>query len=197
MRIRDSIFIILSLTLLTFTIYFKLEINKLENKNLNLKISKHTVNQEFKNYKFQEIQSKLLQDTQRAKEEKKRLILEQEQLRKRKIENLKIKVDTAFGEAQKLYKKYKNGKCKELIIKEALNQHRVFIKDYGGNDVGEIQTTELHVQGRALRLEEIQKVRRHQEGFIKIKSADTNITQTIYVKDLGMYDLYIGSSTTF
>jgi hypothetical protein len=197
MRIRDSIFIILGLTLLTFVVYLKLELAKLENKNLNLKISERTISQEFKNYKAQEIQKKFLQEKKRAQEKRKRLALEEEQQRVQKIENLKIKVDTAYEAAQKLYTKYKNRKCKKSIIKEALNQHLVFIKDYEGNSVGEIQAKELQTQGRAIGLEEIQKVRRHKEGFIKISPPDAKITQTIYVKDLEMYDLYIGSSTIF
>ena len=204
MRIRNFLFIILGLILLIFVVYFKLEIDKLEEKNLGLKLSERDLSQEFKDYKSQELQKKLLQEKIRVKEEKKRaqekrkkVVLEQEQLRVQKIEHLKIKVETAFEAVQKIYAKYKNTKCKKLIIKEALNQHGVFIKDYKGNSIGNIQVKELHVQGRAIGLEEIQKVRRHKEAYIKIHSPDTNITQTIYVKDLHMYDWYIGSSTTF
>ena len=197
MRIRDSLFVIIGLALFTFAVYFKLERDKLEDKNLNLKISKRTLSQEFKNYKSQELQKKLLQAKQRAQAEKKRVALEQEQVRIQKIENLKIKVDSAFEAVQNLYKKYKNGKCKKLIILEALNQHAVFIKNYQGSSVGNVKSKYLQTKTRAIGLEEIQKVRRHQQGFIKINATDANISQTIYVKDLGMYDLYIGSSTTF
>jgi len=194
MHIRDFLFVILGLTLLIFVVYFKLKIDKLEEKNLDLKISKRTISQKFKNYKSQEIQRKFLQDKKRAQEEKKRVALEEEQLRIQKIANLKIKVDTAFTVAQKISKKYRNTKCKEYIIKEALNQHLVFIKNYQGTSVGNVKSEYLEIKGRAIGLEEIQKVRRHQEGFIKINSTDANVTQTIYVKDLGMYDLYIGST---
>ncbi|MFK5938081.1 MAG: hypothetical protein QM497_06755 [Sulfurimonas sp.] len=197
MSIKNFLFVILGLMLLIFAIYFKLEIDKLEDKNLELKISKRAISQEFKNYKFQEIQKKFLQEKKRTQEERIRLALEEEQLRTQKIKNLKIKVDTAFEEAQKIFKKYRNTKCKEYIIKEALNQHLVFIKNYQGVSVGSVKSEYLKQKTRAIGLEEIQKVRRHKEGFIKIKSADANLTQTIYVKDLGMYKLYIGSSTTF
>lgn len=197
MRIRDSLFIIFIVALFALAVYFKLEINKLEDKNLNLKISERTISQEFKSYKLEEIQKKFLQDKKMQQEQRERLVLEQEKLRVQKRKNLKIKVDTAFENAQKIYKKYKNTKCKEYIIKEALNQHLVFIKDYEGVGVGDIKDEHSDIKGRAIGLEEIQKVRRHQEGYIEIKPVDTNTTQSIYVKDLGMYDWYIGSSDSF
>lgn len=197
MRIRDSLFIIFIVALFALVVYFKLEITKLEDRNLALKLAKRTVSQEFKSYKSQEIQKKFLQDKKMQEEQRERLALEQEKLLIQKRKNLKIKVETAFNAAQNIYKKYKNTKCKEYIIKEALNQHLVFIKDYKGSVVGNIKDEHPDMKGRAIGLEEIQKVRRHQEGFIKIKSADANISQTIYVKDLGMYKLYIGSSMTF
>lgn len=195
MRIRDSLSIILSLTLLSFAVYFKVEVNRLEDKNIDLTLSKSLVGKEFKNYKSQEREKKLLQDKKRAQEEKKELVLKQKQLRVQKIKNLKLKVDSAFEVAQKLFKKYRNRKCKKQIIKEALNQHLVYIKNYQGSSVGSVQSHYIDTKGRAIGLEEIQKVRRYKEGFIKIKSSDTNITQIIYVKDLGMYKLYIGAST--
>ena len=197
MRIRDSLFIIFTVALFALAVYFKLEISKLEDKNLELTTSKLNISDEFKSYKKQEIQKRFLQEKEMQKEQRERLVLEQKKLRIQKRRNLKIKVDTAFESAQKIYKKYRNTKCKEYIIKEALNQHLVFIKDYEGVVVGNIKDEHSDINGRAIGLEEIQKVRRHQEGFIKIKSADTNTTQSIYVKDLGMYDWYIGSSTAF
>lgn len=193
MRIRDIIFIMIGLMLFVFAVYFKSEMSKLEDENLELKTAKRSISQEFKEYKSAQIQKNLL----RAKEEEQKIREEEKKLRTQKRKNLKIKVDTAYESAQNLYKKYRNTKCKEYIIKEALNQHLVFIKDYKGSLVGNVKDRYLKTQNRAIGLEEIQKVRKYHEGFIDIKPKDSNITQTIYVKDLDMYDWFIGISDTF
>jgi len=193
MRTRDIFFTIIGLSLFAFAVYFRVEISKLEDENLELKIKKHSISQKFKEYKFSQTQKKLL----RIKEKENKVKEEQKKKRIQKRKNLKIEVDDAFSSAQKLYKKYKNTKCKEYIIKEALNQHLVFIKNYKGSLVGSVEDKYLPAQNRAIGLEEIQKVRRYHKGFIDIKPKDSNITQTIYVKDLNMYDWYIGISGTY
>ena len=48
--------------------------------------------------------------------------------------------------------------------------------------------------GRSIILEEIQKVKKHGEGFLRSRFSKDKSWQIIYVKALGFNNLYIGSA---
>ena len=124
---------------------------------------------------------------------------------------LKSKVELAFEISQKIYKKYYGKKTPKEIkqrIKDTLSelsydnkQEYIFITDFNANAI--LQGSHLadkdivrylDADRRAIVLEEIQKVRRHHEGFIRSKRSSDNKEEIIYVKKLDMYEWYIGSS---
>ncbi|NOR58920.1 MAG: histidine kinase [Sulfurimonas sp.] len=126
---------------------------------------------------------------------------------------LQTRVDMAYKSARFIYEKYegKKGKreIKERII-DALNQMTystqkdyIFIADFTGNSI--LSRSSLLNQknisayedanGRSIILEEIQKVRKEGEGFLESNFYTGAGKQIILVKNLDMYDWYIGSST--
>lgn len=126
--------------------------------------------------------------------------------------DLKNRVDLAKKTAHYIYEKY-DGKIPaskiKLQIKDALTnmvwqgkKNYIWITDYDGNNLlaanekfHEINMLDyVDTQGRAIILEEIQKVRRHQEGYIKTFFSSIDDEQILFVKDLGIYDWFIGSS---
>jgi signal transduction histidine kinase len=127
-------------------------------------------------------------------------------------QELKIRVDLAYESANYIYDKYKNSKSKEDIknrIKDALlkmsfndKKNYIFISSFEGNSIlsgsrepkSENILAYTDADGRSIVLEEITKVRKHKEGYIKSRHYKGGGYKTIYVKDLGFYNWYIGSS---
>lgn len=126
---------------------------------------------------------------------------------------LQKRVDMAYKSARFIYEKYNGKKSKKEIeerIIDALNQMTystkkdyIFIADFAGNSI--LSRSSLlnqknisayeDVDGRSIILEEIQKVRKEGEGFLESNFYTGSGKQIILVKDLDMYDWYIGSST--
>jgi len=121
---------------------------------------------------------------------------------------LKSKVDIAYNIAHEIDTKYKKKKkLAKQRVKDALyelvsdNEYdTIFITDYRANAIllgshleDENIAHYLDKDSRSIVYEEIQKVRRHGEGFISSirNSGDKEI---IYVKNLDLYNWYIGSS---
>jgi len=182
MKLRESMLIILGVGLLSSTIYCMLNENKLAEENKK-------ITNEFLTYKTNLHKDKALAQAM----QKAQLIKEKEQEREKLRLSLKEKVQKAYTLAHRLDKKYKNKANKKLIILESLNQTGVYIKNYAGNQVGDVPSFYLVDSIRAVPLEEIQKVRRHKEGYIKIKSDNSKQVEYIYVKDLEINQLFIGA----
>ena len=125
---------------------------------------------------------------------------------------LQTRVDMAYKSARYIYEKYKSKKSKRDIkqrIKDTLNQMTysanrdyIFMADFKGNNI--LSRSERLNQknisayedadGRAIVLEEIQKVRRRGEGFLESNFYKGAGKEVILVKNLDIYDWYIGSS---
>ncbi|MEA1893370.1 MAG: cache domain-containing protein [Campylobacterota bacterium] len=125
---------------------------------------------------------------------------------------LEAKVDIAYKSAKFIYKKYKSKKrAREVRVRilDSLNQRTysskddyIFITDFSGNNI--IPRSEKlkqknigdyeDVDGRAIILEEIQKVRRRESGFLESNFYEGRGRDIIFVKNLEIYDWYIGSS---
>lgn len=128
---------------------------------------------------------------------------------------LKSRVDLAQNTASFIHEKYKNVLSEVEIkrqIKDALTnmvwqgkKNYIWITDYEGNNLlaanekfHEINLMDyVDTQGRAIILEEIQMVRKHQQGYIRTFFSDPNDEQMLFVKDLGMYEWFIGSAIHF
>lgn len=130
-----------------------------------------------------------------------------------KIEkDLKSRVDRAYDTAKYIYEKYKGKKSRQDIqqrIIDALERityndkkNYIFMTDYKGNSIvtGSQKLKSKNIMnfsdsdGRSIILEEIQKVRKYHEGFLRSRFFVDRAWQKIYVKDLGFYNLFIGSS---
>ena len=124
---------------------------------------------------------------------------------------LSAKVNLAFSISQKIYNKYKGKKSPKEIkqrIKDTLSelsydnkQEYIFITDFDANAIlngSHLLNKEIvkyrDADDRAIILEEIQKVRRHHEGYIRSRREADKLEEIIYVKELGIYNWYIGSS---
>lgn len=125
---------------------------------------------------------------------------------------LQTRVDSAYKSAIYIYRKYRGKKSSEEIkerIIDALGQmscsdeqSHIFISDYNGNSVlspnQKIESRRLSsyvdADGRSIVLEEIQTVRKKGEGFLRSRSFDDKKWQRILVKDLAIFDWFIGSS---
>ncbi len=125
---------------------------------------------------------------------------------------LKTRVDMAYESARFIYEKYKGKKSKRDIkerIVDALNQMMysgkkdyIFITDFSGNNILSRSpllnqkniSAYVDTDGRSIILEEIQKVRKLGEGFLESNFYPGAGKQIILVKNLDMYNWYIGSS---
>ncbi len=124
---------------------------------------------------------------------------------------LKSSVDTAYDSARYIYEKY-DGKRPIIEIKERVidsqmafntSKNPIFMASFNGDNIlprsPELSQKNIiayaDANHRAVILEEIQKVRKHQEGFLKSDLYEKNQSYITYVKNLNIYNYYIGSST--
>ena len=116
-------------------------------------------------------------------------------------EELTQEVRDAYDTAHSIYNKYKGKKpTREIqeLIKDRCKQ--IFITDFKGNSILKgSQTIDdkefasyTDAEYRSTVLEEIQKVRRFKEGFLESKRAKDAKQEIIYVKNLDLYDWFIG-----
>lgn len=126
-------------------------------------------------------------------------------------EELELKVNYAYELANIIYSKNKRVQSKllEETIKDLIShliynneKNFIFITDFDGDSIlhgsqrmaKENFAIYLDADKRSIILEEIQKVRRNGEGFIQSRIEETKSNELIYVKKLGFYDWFIGSS---
>jgi len=125
---------------------------------------------------------------------------------------LKRRVDRAYETALFIHNKYKGKKKSKDIkqrIEDAIEQliyndkkNYIFMMDTKGNSIlsGTYKFKNKNIldfedaDGRSIILEEIQKVGKYSEGFLRSRFASDRAWQIIYVKKLGFYNLYIGST---
>jgi len=170
---------------------------------------------------FQEVKERSIDEYIESKKAKSEMWVEQLNLlfdykNVRIDEEIKLKlqsrVDMAYESARYIYKKYKAKKSKREIkqrIVDALKQMTygdrkdyIFITDYNANNILSRNALKgrknlsayTDADGRAIILEEIQKVRRRGGGFIQSKFYEGSDEQISLVKDLGIYNWYIGSA---
>lgn len=132
-----------------------------------------------------------------------RLKNENRELQPKAEKELKEDVSLAYETVHTIYEKYKRTKStKELkkYIKERLSQLRfenkallVFIKNYNGDTLLDVDDKSANTQYRDITLESVQKVRKHKEGYIRYDSL-SNEKKTLYVKNLDLYDWFIGAT---
>ncbi len=183
MKIRELSLIVLSIALLASTLYLVIE-----NKNINAK--QEALQKEFTQYKKSIADAKAL-----ALQIQKEVALQEKKEQRNKHRfALKQRVENAATLVQILKEKYKHKRDKKWIILEALNQSGVYVKNYSGDTVGDVNVSYLKDGLRAIPLEEIQKVRRRKEGYIIVKDDKSQQVQYIYVKDLPSEHLFIGAS---
>ena len=124
---------------------------------------------------------------------------------------LKSEVELAYNIAQKIYKKYKGNKSSKEIkqrIKDSLSEMvyndksgHIFVTDFKANAIlngSHLSDDEISryrdADHRAIILEEIQKVKKYGEGFLSSNRYIDNQKEIIFVKELNIYNWYIGSS---
>jgi len=124
---------------------------------------------------------------------------------------LKSEVDLAYKIARKIYKKYRGKKSSREIkqrIKDSLSEMvfnnksgHIFVTDFSGNAIlngSHLKDKDIaryrDADNRAIILEEIHKVKKRKEGFLRSFRYKDNEKEIIYVKDLEIYNWYIGSS---
>lgn len=126
-------------------------------------------------------------------------------------EELKLSLNRAVKSAQLIHNKYKNNKSKKDVqerIVDSLRQinihdssQHIFIRSFSGKDIlssiPKSKNMDLleytDADGRAVILEEITKVRKHKQGYIRTRFTQNSAVQIEIVKDLGFYDWYIGT----
>lgn len=124
---------------------------------------------------------------------------------------LRIRVEIAYKTAKYIYEKYEKTKSKKEIqarivdalshMQSANTQAYIFITDYKGDSIllgnqnldDKSFNTYVDAHSRAIVLEQIQKVRKYKEGLLFSQNSNDNEEEVIFVKDLGIYDWYIGS----
>lgn len=124
--------------------------------------------------------------------------------------DLKHNVDMAYDSARHIYEKYSAKKStkeiKERILDSQMafntSKNPVFMVSFNGENIlsRSLKLSQKNIiayedaNHRAVILEEIQKVRKHQEGFIESDFYEKNQSYITYVKNLNIYNYYIGSS---
>ncbi len=194
MSINKNIFYIINITIYILLISF---IFILKNKTHETEI------------KFQKTQKKLLtvqqQDTKQWLEKLDAVYIKKyNQLDEKIKKDLKQKVYKAYNNAKNIYNNEHNKKSSRYIkqrLKDSL-KGKVFITDFKTNSIliGEQRLDKKNISNyldadhRSIVLEELQKVRRHGEAFIDTKHAGNNLKETIFVKNLDMYNWFIGNN---
>ncbi len=125
---------------------------------------------------------------------------------------LKQRLDNAYKSALYIYNKYKKIKNKKDIQQRILdslsqmnfeeNKNHIFIRNFNGKSIlsakKELKNLDLLVytdaDGRAIILEEITKVRKRKEGYIRTRFSPGSGVELEMIKDLGFYGWYIGTS---
>lgn len=125
---------------------------------------------------------------------------------------LNSSVDRAYDSAMFIYNKYKGVKSSKEIkerIVDALSQMRatgdsveIFIHDFDGNAIVSSKTKKEQknlaaykdADHRSIILEQIQIVRKKGEGYITSNYANRNGVEKIKVKNLNIFNWYVGSS---
>lgn len=125
---------------------------------------------------------------------------------------LQERVSIAYQTARAIYEKHKKVKSKKDIqerIIESLEkiqyygaENHIFITNYQGDAIllgdqnidKDNLSNYLDADARSIVLEEIQKVRKYGEGFLKSKQIVDNEKEIIFVKDFGAYDWFIGTN---
>jgi len=124
-----------------------------------------------------------------------------DKIEQEKKEILKNKVQLVYDIVQNLKKNDTNTKrLKEEIIL-SLSATDIFISDYNANvvllgnqNIGENPLIKyVDKSGRSIVLEEIQKVRRHGEGFLKTTNSVNGKQEIIFIKNLDFSNWFIGS----
>jgi len=120
---------------------------------------------------------------------------------------LKNRVDNAYDNAHYIYSRYQNKRGNKKRITDIVKHisvdsaNSVFITDFYGDAVllgpQKIEKTQLSffmdADARSIILEELQKVRKHKEGFLESNFYTKDSKYIIYVKDLEMFNMFIGS----
>lgn len=137
--------------------------------------------------------------------EQKRQLLEIE-------EELRAKVALAYKSALEIEAKYRGVKSKreiqkrikELLLRVSYNREQgyIFLTDYSENSLllGSQKIAQdnfnsyLDADNRSIVLEEIQKVRKHGEGLLQSRVKGSESIEMIFVKDLDIYEWFIGTS---
>ena len=125
---------------------------------------------------------------------------------------LKSRVNLAYDTASYIQDKYKK-LSHAVIIKRHISdslkrmvwkgnqKNYIWITDYQGNSIlsadKNLEKRNIidykDADGRAIVLEEIQKVRKHTEGYISTRSGKNRAKQIMYVKDFAHYNWFFGS----
>jgi hypothetical protein len=143
----------------------------------------------------------------------KQLKIEQAKAKKQTIKDeLQFKVEKAYALANVIYARDTGKNSKRALsekIKDALTytlfnneEGYIFLTDFNGNLLlkgsqkmpDEAFKTYLDGDNRSIVLEEIQKVRKHGSGFLESRLRENNLSEIIYVKNLGFNDWFIGTS---
>jgi len=123
---------------------------------------------------------------------------------------LKQSVDMAYDSARYIYEKYDMKKSareiKERIIDSQMafnaGKSPIFMVSFNGENIlpRSLKLSQKNIiayedaNHRAIILEEIQKARKYQEGFLESDFYEQKQSYITYVKNLNIYDYYIGSS---
>ncbi len=175
-----------------------------------------------RNYQLQEqkrLEAKKIQTTklqlQKQRQKAQKIVSQLDRLLQKKNKEiqesikkkLKQKVLTASKRAQFIYDRYKNKQSnKERIVTIVKNivvdsQNSLFITNFAGDSIllgpQSVDKTKLNfymdADARSIILEELQKVRKHSSGFLESDFYTKGSKYIIYVHDLKMFDMFIGS----
>ncbi len=122
-------------------------------------------------------------------------------------DKLMQKVQTAYKKAHFIYSRYKNKQSnKKRIITIVKNiskdsDNSLFITNYDGDSIllggQKVDKNKLSfymdADARSIILEELHKVRKYKKGFLKSNFYEKNSQYIIYVQDLEMFDMFVGS----
>ncbi|MEA2110549.1 MAG: cache domain-containing protein, partial [Campylobacterota bacterium] len=135
---------------------------------------------------------------------------------KSKMEHeLKERISLAHQSATEIYERNEkllpSNRIKQHIVDSLSGlqwygkKNYVWITDYDGNNIltgnskidGVNISSYTDADGRSIILEEIQKVRKHGEGYLKTRFKTGDSEQLMFVKDFGHYEWFFGSGMHF